>query len=515
LDDKLTKILNIWIIHKPNMVKIKEIVNQNPWWTYGEEFANYDKHLLEAGKSPIFFERGEIGIKKGNIYIIRGCRQAGKTTYLKEKVRKLIGKVNPRHVLYLSLDFFASRRELRNAVSYFLDSNREAEELYIFFDEITSIADWNLELKYLADSGITKKAPVVATGSSATSLKTRGELLPGRGLEGNEYYFRPLCFRDFVLQVSNYIQANTPSSEFSHALINLRKTLEAVSLDLDSFDIKIKEKADILASFKKELEHLLGIYLITGGFPRVINDYLTRKYKEGKEELNPLLAEVFVRDVLGDLARQNKQETLSRQILKSIIDKYGSRYSFSTLARSIESTHATVMDYLDLLEQSFILSVLYSYDFSKKDLRFKGTKKVYFLDPFIFHSLKSYLTGRGLWNTITENMGDEEILSKLIEAITCSHLAGSREIPYLKDSKTFLWFYYDARGKEIDFVLKDEGYLGIEVKYKKVDLKKVTKVQQVNRYIVLSKEELYEEGDTLVIPVEIFLSLLKPSKRNL
>ncbi len=33
--------------------------------------------------------------------------------------------IPPRHILYLPLDFFTSRRELRNAVTYFLDLTGE------------------------------------------------------------------------------------------------------------------------------------------------------------------------------------------------------------------------------------------------------------------------------------------------------------------------------------------------------------------------------------------------------
>lgn len=48
------------------------------------------------------------------------------------------------------------------------------------------------------------------------------------------------------------------------------------------------------------------------------------------------VAEIFVRDVLGDMARFQKQEATTRQILRAIVERYGSRYSFSNLSREIE-----------------------------------------------------------------------------------------------------------------------------------------------------------------------------------
>lgn len=500
------------------MVKISEIINQNPWWKHGERFAHYDRHLSKAKHGPIFFSRKEFEAIKENIYVMRGCRQVGKTTYLKEGIRRLIKEgFDPRRILYLSLDFFVSRRELRNAVNYFLDTNREAEDLCIFLDEITSIEDWNLELKYLWDSGVTKKAKIIATGSSGTALRRKGELLPGRGLEGNEYYMKPLSFRDFILQTTDYIVGCVPTSELRHSLNVLKSTLEKASIDLNSDLDKINYQLNTIAPFKKELEYLFMIYLVAGGFPSVVNDHLIKKFAGEEEIIDPTLAEIFIRNVLGDVAKQGKQETLTRQILKEIINKYGTRYSFSKLARDIESTHTTTIDYLELLEESFILTILNSYDFNKKDIKFKGSKKIYFQDPFIFYSLESFLTGKKLNDVISETLQDEESLSKIIEGIVSSNLIMSKEVPILREAKTFLWFYYDTRGKEINNVLTtDKSYLGIEVKYRSgVSFKDVSMVPQIEKYIILSKEDIGKEENILMVPIELFLSMLEKHKYNL
>jgi predicted AAA+ superfamily ATPase len=137
------------------MIRIGDIVAQNPWWRHGEAFVRYDPNLQRT--QPIFFDRRVIELKRGGIYILRGPRQVGKTTYLKETIRKLIGGgIPPKNILYLSLDSFASRKEMRNGIESFLDLTRDASERFIFLDEITSIRDWNLELKRLADQGITR-----------------------------------------------------------------------------------------------------------------------------------------------------------------------------------------------------------------------------------------------------------------------------------------------------------------------------------------------------------------------
>lgn len=500
------------------MVKISEIINQNPWWKHGVNFVSYDQRLSKARESLIFFNRREFNTLKENIYIIRGCRQIGKTTYLSGWIEKLIRKnFEPKRILRLSLDYFTSRKEMRNAINYFLDINRGAEELYIFLDEATTVKDWNLELKYLSDSGVTKRAIIITTGSSGSALRKKGELLPGRGLEGNEYYLKPLSLREFVLQTVNYISNRVEITEFYNALRRLKEVLEKVSINMN---LELNEMYDIINAiipFKKELEYLFRIYMTVGGFPVVINDYLRRAFVKQQQLIDSSLAEIFVRNVLGDIVKQGRQETYARQILKEIIDKYGTRYSFSRLARSIETTHVTAIDYLEILEESFILTVLHAYDFNKHDIKFKGEKKVYFQDPFIFYALKSFLSGRDVNDVLSESLEDEESLSKLIEGVVCSHLALNQELPLRREPRTFLWFYYDARGREMDYILRvNNSFVGIETKYQNnVKFGDVLKIPQIERYIILSKEDVGLEKNVLIVPVEIFLSLLDKSSNNL
>jgi hypothetical protein len=498
------------------MAKISEIVSQNPWWKHEAEFVRHDQSLQRA--KPIFFKRKEISLEKGGIYILRGPRQVGKTTYLKDTVKKLIEKGIPqKDILYLSLDFFTSRREVRNAIGYFLDLTRDSAEIYLFLDEITSLEDWNLELKYLADQGITRKGVIFATGSSAIKLKEKGELLPGRGLEGNEYYIKPLSFREFVLQSIDFISAQLTRDEFWESLNKLKPILERSFINLSYSQEEIKKEIQKILPFKRELGYLFQIYLVTGGLPGVINHYLTNRYSKGKEIIESQISEIFIRDVLGDLSRLQRQETIIRQILRTIVERYGSRYSFSKLAREIEKTHITTIDYLEFLEESFISFILYAYDFNKKEPKWKGDKKVYFFDPMVFHSIKSYLKGEEIWDTITATMEDEELQGMLVEGIAISHLLLHGEIPYLRTAKTFLWSYYDKSGREIDAIIKENGrYSGIEIKYRaQIREIKMGKREPIEKYIILSKENIGEKGETIIIPVDIFLSLLTTSERNI
>ena len=497
-------------------MKVSEIVDQNPWWAEGEEFVSHDLHL--SGAEPVFFRRRPLEMVPGGIYILRGPRQVGKTTYFKETVKELLKRgVPPRNILYLSVDFFTSRRELRGALNYFLGTTVEAERVYLLFDEVTAIPDWNLELKRLADQGVTRRAVVLCSGSSAPRLKEKAELLPGRGLEGKERYIKPLSFREFVLQMAGYLAEVVRSEELAGRLGKLRPVLSGCEVDVEASLEEVRKAVSELLPYKRELQYLFGLYLTTGGIPLVINHYLRNRYERSREGIDPQVAEVFVRSVLGDLTQLKRQETVAREILKELIVRYGTRYSFSTLSHEIERNHATVIDYLTLMQESFVLFVLYAYDFGRDEVKDKGDKKVYFLDPFIYYSVKSYLSGRGVWEVVTETLGDEDLSGGIVEGVVLSHLLMHGEVPYMREGRTFLWYYYDRSGRELDAMLRlRRGFRGIEVKYRaRVDERNIRKVAPVRDYILLSRDEVDGGKDLLVAPVDIFLSLLPVSEGNI
>jgi len=437
-------------------------------------------------------------------------------------ISKLISEgIDPNHILYLSSDFFVSRKELRNAIAYFMNKNMDVTDLYMFIDEITSIKDWNLELKYMSDSGVLEKARILATGSCSSALRRKGELLPSRGLEGNEYYMKPLSFRDFVLQTTDHVISTIGNAELRDSLKKLLPTLEKTSCSLEAGVGQQFKALHKIAPFKRELDYLFNLYIRYGGYPFVVNDYLLKKLQSPQRQMsfsiNPKLSEALMRDIIGDITKLGKQETFVRQILKEVSRKYGSRYSFSKLASDIETTHVTTIDYLETLEESFIVTILYALDFNKKDIKFKGDKKIFFQDPFTFQSVKSFLTGKDVNEIIEETLQSEELVSKLIEEIVSSHLIANQEIPMMRELKTFLWFYYDTRGKEIDNILRiNDKYIAIEVKYQsEVSSKDVWKVPQLRESMILTKEDLRTEDNVTLAPVDMTLAVLEKAHHTL
>ena len=69
-------------------------------------------------------------------------------------------------------------------------------------------------------------------------------------------------------------------------------------------------------------------------------------------------------------------------------------------------------------------------------------------------------------------------MSKIAEGVVSNHLATTQEKPLMKEKDTFLWFYYDTRGREIDNIMKiNSTYIAIETKYRsEVNFKDITRI---------------------------------------
>jgi len=76
---------------------------------------------------------------------------------------------------------------------------------YLFLDEITTIADWQLGVKSAWDAGVTTDDALLLTASSAHDLRRGAERLPGRRGKGKDYLQLPLSFRDFCIAARQII----------------------------------------------------------------------------------------------------------------------------------------------------------------------------------------------------------------------------------------------------------------------------------------------------------------------
>lgn len=160
---------------------------------------------LEAlADAPVTF-RVALGLEplpiEPGVILVRGARQYGKSTWLEGQVRETVTTFGPGTAFVLDGDYLRDADQLADELSRLAAAFRaDAPVRRVFIDEITAIADWESGLKRVLDRGELRRVLVVTTGSRATDLRRGGERLPGRKgkLARTHYLFPPLSFAEFV-----------------------------------------------------------------------------------------------------------------------------------------------------------------------------------------------------------------------------------------------------------------------------------------------------------------------------
>jgi len=102
------------------------------------------------------------------IYTLRGPRQVGKTTLIKDMIRHLIkSQVPPRNIFYYTCDLIDNPKALVETISSYLTFARPSPKrrVYLMLDEVSSIKDWQKAIKHLADTGKLIQTTLILTGS--------------------------------------------------------------------------------------------------------------------------------------------------------------------------------------------------------------------------------------------------------------------------------------------------------------------------------------------------------------
>ena len=462
-------------------MRVDELYLMNPWWRSLNEINN-DRHIryFESSDFKYYPEKlfKEVPPEKPGIYTIRGPRQVGKTTFLKLYIRNLLESgTRPTDIFFFTCDGINDRFDLIETLKiYFQIFRRESGKMkYIFIDEITSIEDWQKSIKYLADIGLLEDSLVILTGSSSYDLKKSSERLPGRKAHGKDLIYAPITFREFLRNLGIEIEG---------------KSIEEI-LSLSESDLKV---LNIKNAFLKE--YFLK-YLSTGGFPRVINDFL----KEGK--ISELTKNIYKDFILGDSEKYLKTRTNLIEIFKKLPDIIGQRFSWNSLldilTGSVKSVD-TVQKYFEYLGYSFILMNVFFVDISKKSVRMKKQKKVYPADRIIAE-------------IVADISGKVVKTSQIIEMLTLRHILKDSDMLYSgMNLYNGPFFWYSGRGNEIDFVCDCDGKLvPVEVKYQsrisKFDYLSMKRV--FGKGVLITKDTILKDDRVVGIPAWLFFAIFE------
>ncbi len=197
---------------------------------------------------------------------------------------------------------------------------------FIFLDEVTGLEYWWRVVKGLVDLGYFKDSVLTVSGSSSLKLWRFAESFAGRRGKGRNVEVLPLNFGEFV------------------GVTGI------------------------------EPEKALQRYLQVGGFPRSLNE-------------DPSFGEDLLLSLDRELSRIGRSARLAREILYEVLRKSPSAVSYQALAGPLGISHVTVREYLEVLQDTFVLGV--AFHKSGEHVDFKKEKKIFLRDPFLARTLAS------------------------------------------------------------------------------------------------------------------------------
>ena len=377
------------------MLKIseKEVLRRfhidNPWW---QDTGNIRwKHAPERICFTPFYELVTItGVNRA--VVLTGPRGVGKTVMIHQAVARLINeKTMPERILYVPLgNPLYSVCSPEEILLMFVELNEveQNESVFVFFDEIQYVRDWEVHLKCLVDSYPRHRFVVAVSGASALKLKSR-ESGAGRF---TDFFLPPLTFHEYVKLSGREEKLFARNEDGAPDLPEMFGRIEVIN----------EEFVD---------------YVNLGGFPEIALTEESGKDRNGGGY--DFIDNVLLRDLpslygVSDIPELNRLLTLLVLNTGREIDPRG-------LFRGSKAAMGTISRYLEYLEATFLVRRVSRVDKRAKNFKRERKFKIYPANPSIYASL---------FGPVEKETG--ETLEKLAEAIILEsffHLAGNNEKP--------------------------------------------------------------------------------------
>lgn len=369
-------------------------------WLISESWDATDPKLKEAREQPILLAHTQemadsIALRPPGILLLRGPRQIGKSTCLRQFAQRCLKEgLPPASLALCDAERAQNRHHLLGELESFLGSQKAFSVLLI--DELTAVGEWWLAIKALADRGLTSNALILGTGSSAQDMSKGADLMPGR--RGRRH-----------------------------------------PVDLELLPLPFSQLRSRLA---------FEDYLLTGGFPWAINEYL---------RLGFIPAHVYELQYAAMAGAFHKSRHLTQNLpflLRYLADRQGTPGSVTKLSRDCGlGSNRTGEEYLDLLERIYAVLPCSWTEPAGGPKAPRKNRKFYAADPFLFHLFCE--SGKG-WDPAfgmsRQRLADPALVGRLVEGVVAAELRRRNGLDSLG---------YWAGAKEIDFT----GSPCVEVKY--------------------------------------------------
>lgn len=458
---------------------VTALAQTNRWWITGKVD---DAFLHDAARSELGQIRSLLPTER--ILSIVGPRRVGKSTLLLQTIQTLLQeKAAPKRILMFSGDnptLFSEENSIHDVVEAYAveilneNLNELTDRIYIFIDEIHTLKDWQVWLKYYYDRKLNIK--FIISGSSATHLFAGSkESLLGR-IES--IFVLPLSFPQYCRFWSVY-RKDDKIGEFL-SLLPSKNAFENPAAHFEELSPRIWQ----LEAYKPYVSKVLKEYLLAGGYPEyfVVNNPVLWQ----KRLVEDIVGQGLYRDIIS-VYRIKNPERLER-LLYFIAANNGQDFNFKTLADTLGCDSETISGYLSFLEQAYLIVMQNNYS-TNAGKSIRKNRKLYVLDNGICNAL---LRTPELNPTLEGH---------LIEAccVRDAHEACERNFWKLD--------YWRDGDREVDIVIdRKTSLLPVEVKYRNapqaesLDAFRKKFMKTGGEALIITKDTLSHQSDVISIP---------------
>lgn len=500
------------------MSLLPQLYDANPWWEDAGKIKT-DPQIRAWSSSSLKWDpriRQTFDFANDIIYSLRGPRQVGKTTLLKIQIMQFLeGGIPPWNIMYYAFDVDNSPKNIAEIIDNYLTNTkrrRTGKHTFVFLDEVSKVRNWHDGIKLLKDRGSLDNCTVLVTGSHMIDLKKSLENLAGRRGRTDDAYDKIML----PMKFSEYASLVNPEVKKIIGAAKLARREDRIKAMNRLLNAEIEPILEGLHTHIGELNSLLSDYMLTGGIPQVVNRY----YEKGF--LDDYLYSTYLDYILGDLKSLRKNQTLFRQLISNVIKNISWPQSWLSLQKDTDIRNPlTVSEYIDDLARMFVLTRFRSYDPEKRQVVLRKNKKIHFHDPFFLHAINSWIEGGRPFRLGQSFVENETNQGALVEGIVGDHLIrlafGLAETKQSFDYDNHVFTWNLGKEREVDYVLHmgSRPDLPIEVKYRKnIENKHHRGISYFHSLagtknaILLSKTALAKSGNTIVIPVSIFLLMI-------
>ena len=388
------------------------VVYDNVWWRTGHVAGEYDN-----AQSRLFldeFYRHVTNLTVRRAMLLMGPRRVGKTWLLHHTIRKLLADgVTPRQIMFFSVDMPVyhgmSLEELVLEGAKIANVNARTEQLYVFFDEIQYLKDWENHLKTMVDCY--SNIRFVASGSAA-SILNKGSKESGAG-RISSHLLPPLTFREHLVLTGNASQLTT--RELGNG-------------------VAIPYVGDV-----EGLNRIFLDYINFGGYPELV--FNASEKEESKRYIQrDIIDKILLRDLPSLYKIRDVRELQS--FFSYVAFHSGMVQSFESLCKGSGIPKYAIGQYVQYLEDAFLVSRLDRVDISALGLK-RATQ------------FKLYLTNATLRAAMFQPICPEQdpYFGHLVETAVSEQLG-------LGEARVHLRYAHWKTGRtenEIDFIRIDPG----------------------------------------------------------